>query len=119
MTVGRVTTVGGALHILHLTERDPKVVAAGDVLTLSWLVVGDWGVDTGGSTGLGASGSSCAARSSGPGKLEVGAGELYAGECSHDFSSAPGISTVTSFSFWLPAALEASKSLFSEETVVP
>ena len=81
MTVGRVPTVGDAPHTLHRMERGVEAVTASGALTSSRVVVGGLGSL---STGLGGSGSSHAARSSGSGELIVDSGEKYTGSCSVD-----------------------------------
>ena len=111
MTVGRVPTVGAALHTIHCIERGVEAATAGGASTLSLVLVGGsrkrpdacrtafptfrsiprypstGRTDARVSARPGRSGPPCA---SGGRELTVDAGEKYAGECSVDCCAASG-----------------------------
>ena len=117
MIVGRVLTVGGALHILHCRESGVEAVAIDRTSTLPWIAVCSsgglpkvgwtplpayklapwhpscWRTVTGVSARPGGSGLSCIADSPKWGELKADAGEKYAVECSVDVSAAAGMSS--------------------------
>ena len=108
VTVGRVPTVGAALHTIHCRERGVEVFTAGIALILSLAAVEGWGrlpdarwmpfptfrsvarYPFGGRTGPGGLGPAHIVRSSGREELAVDAGEKYTSECPAGCCNTPG-----------------------------